>query len=104
MPREGLTAEHLRALLEYEPATGVFRWRVRAGKNVHAGWVAGSISEGYRIITAGGNRYRAGRLAWLFVTGNWPRGQLEHRNGDKDDTRIENLGERCSRKPVARAG
>jgi len=87
-----LTAERLRELLHYDPETGLFTRRVnRQGRWGKAGSVAGHINpRGYRVIWIGCN-WMAHRLAWLYVHGAWPEGQLDHINQDKTDNRIENL-------------
>ena len=47
--------------------------------------------DGYRYVEIDGVRYRADELAFLFVTGKWPEGEIEHINGDRSDNRWENL-------------
>jgi hypothetical protein len=94
-----LTASRLRELLDYEPATGIFRWKVRrpgakAAPDAQAGYVQISLRSkdiGYRRIRVEGRKYRAYRLAWLWMTGAWPRGQIDHANLKKDDDRWSNL-------------
>lgn len=87
----GVTAEILRGLLTYDPANGIFQWRVRAGRRP-VGSIAGSLSaDGYRVIGIGGKVYKAHRLAYLYMTGEWPDGQIDHRNIDHADNRWDNL-------------
>lgn len=85
--------ERVAALLDYEPATGVFRWRVSSSRrHTLAGAIAGGLSvHGYRGIRIDGVRYRANRLAWLLMTGKWPDHIVDHANGIRDDDRWENL-------------
>jgi hypothetical protein len=73
---KALSANRLLKLLKYDPATGVFRWRVhRGGPNNFGGVAAGSIHppKGCRVICIDGKIYRANRLAWLYMTGKWPK-------------------------------
>lgn len=96
-PPKWLTAQIIRDLLVYDPITGLFRWRNAAGRwgRIPAGSVAGNISKvhGYRQIGLGGNgkTVRATHLAWLYMTGEWPVLQIDHRNGLESDDRWENL-------------
>jgi HNH endonuclease len=87
-----LTADRLRQLLSYDPETGIFRWRVQPNSRVPVGAVAGCVeSSGYRRIRIDGRLYLAHRLAWLYVHGECPAGEIDHINGVKDDNRIVNL-------------
>ncbi len=87
-----MTQDELRSLLDYDPLTGVFLWKVSRGGTVRAGEPAGSYSvNGYRKIIVAGRSYRAHRLAWLYVYGEWPADQIDHINRVKDDNRIANL-------------
>lgn len=87
-----LNAEKLRQLLDYDPATGIFTWRVTVARNRKAGQVAGSAStQGYVVITINGRTYKAHRLAWFHVYGSWPALMLDHINQNRSDNRISNL-------------
>ncbi len=91
-----ITRERLAALFVYDKKSGDFTRRVAVGRHGchRAGELAGTVqNHGYRIITIDKKRYMAHRLAWLYVWAVWPRGDLDHINGDKLDNRIENLRE-----------
>lgn len=90
-----LTADRVRAALDYAPETGVFHRKETSRNNrVRAGEVAGHLSpQGYRLIGLDGTQHLAHRLAWLYIHGSWPVNRIDHRNEDKDDNRIANLRE-----------
>ena len=86
-----LTAERLRQLLDYSPETGLFYWRVKRG-SVAAGTEAGTWhGNGYRKIHIDGVPHLAHRLAWLYVHGEHPTGEIDHRNRNPADNRISKL-------------
>lgn len=97
-----LTAERLRELLHYDPLTGVFTRRQDAMGGhrreqvvFHAGSAVGWLgSNGYCYITVGGRTSKkmlAHRLAWLYMTGEWPPQEIDHLNGQRADNRWANL-------------
>lgn len=89
---EPLTAERLRQLLSYDPETGVFRRRVTQTNRNKVGDVAGTPNDkGYLLIMVDGRRYLAHRLAWFYVYGEWPAGEIDHINRQRSDNRIANL-------------
>lgn len=91
MATGNLTAARLRESLHYDPATGVFTW-ISARKGIQVGDVAGCFSsKGYRCIVVDGVKYRAARLAWLYVTREWPPAQVDHRSRARADDRWDNL-------------
>lgn len=91
-PRPELNAERLRELLHYDPATGLFRRKIRTSNRIKAGDVAGTgKGKRYVLICVDGVQYRAHRLAWLYVHGKWPRNDLDHEDRDKKNNRIDNL-------------
>lgn len=91
---ERISQGRLREILHYDPDTGVFTWRDARHSRVRSGQVAGTLhGAGYRLIGIDGRKYRAARLAWLYVYGVWPTYFIDHRNGVRDDDRIANLRE-----------
>lgn len=92
----GLTAERLKEMVLYDPRTGVFRWLEAAiSRNTpHRvfGGIAGELKpSGYVLISIDGHRYRAHRLAWLYVKGVWPTGGLDHRDLNRSHNAFHNL-------------
>lgn len=52
----------------------------------------GSVSKsGYVQVSAGGRLYLAHRIAWLLATGEWPKGEIDHIDGNKANNRLSNL-------------
>lgn len=80
------------ALLAYDAETGVFTHRLRKPNGIKPGDRAGTLhSEGYIVISVKGKRLKAHRLAWLLMTGKWPTGEIDHKNGKRADNRFSNL-------------
>ena len=88
-----LTADRLRKLLSFNPTSGKFRWRVSKG-GVKVGGVAGFTGrKGYHQIHIDGTSYQAGRLAWLYTIGRWPKLDIDYINRNRSDIRWSNLRE-----------
>lgn len=89
---KGMTARYLRSILEYEPMTGRFVWLRPTGARAKVGALAGSAgSKGRRSIKIGGQAYLASRLAVLWMTGSWPRGDVDHKDMNCANDRWDNL-------------
>ena len=89
-----ITTQRLRTLLEYNPLTGEWKWRVNRRGGAKAGQFAGTIDRnGYVTIGVDGGLYKAHRLAWLYMTESWPRDQIDHIDRDKTNCRWSNLRE-----------
>lgn len=94
-----LTAERLREVLSYEPATGIFTWQKQLAPRGKVGTVAGCVVKKGKnnsprlVIRIDGVLHLAHRLAWLYMTGEWPSDLLDHANCNPLDNRWGNLRE-----------
>jgi hypothetical protein len=87
-----ITQSELKQLLDYDPNTGVFTWKVRKTNKIQIGDKAGNLScKGYIVIAINQKSYKAHRLAWLYIVGDWPTDMIDHVNGCKSDNSWENL-------------
>lgn len=84
--------ERLREVLDYDPDTGAFTWKVNLTSRARAGKAAGHIrNNGYHAVKIDGRNYMAHRLAWLMTYGKWPDHEIDHINGLRNDNRLSNL-------------
>lgn len=92
MPKyENLTQQELKDLLDYNPDTGIFTWKVDRRK-VKAGDRAGFVHAGGGLqIGVGRQGYRASHLAWLYMTGKFPEKQLKFVDNNRLNLKWKNL-------------
>lgn len=102
-----LTAERLRSLMVYNPETGIFVRLVSAGcrpAGSEAGRPHPSTPTGYVMMGVDGRLYTAHRLAWLYVYGEWPTRDVDHRDGNRANNAIGNLREATESQNAANSG
>jgi len=87
-----VTRYRLKELLYYHPESGDFIRLEKTGNQVRAGTQAGCINgHGYIDIRIDGRVYKAHRLAFLYMTGEFPPNDADHRNTVKHDNCWGNL-------------
>lgn len=86
-----LTYERLFELLNYDPDSGLFI-RKTGCRGHAAGAIAGCVDRrGYVFIGIDGKLFLAHRLAFLFMTKEWPLSLVDHVDRDKGNNRWVNL-------------
>lgn len=86
-----ISHEELIARIEYDQESGQMM-HLRSSHGMPIGSMVGTnCPNGYRATKIQGKRYYLHRLAWFYVHGEWPKGQIDHINGVRDDNRIANL-------------
>lgn len=87
-----LTQTELKSLVSYDTNTGFFTWINNNRPHVVAGDIAGCLhSSGYIHIGILGKIYKAHRLAFLYMTGAFPKDFVDHMNDVKNDNKWDNL-------------
>jgi len=92
---EAILLRELKETYTYNPDNGYFtRIKKSIGKD-NVGYIAGSKRKGnnYIGLSVGGKIYNSHRVAWLCMTGSWPKDQIDHINRIKNDNRWCNLRE-----------
>lgn len=90
-----LTESIVKEYLDYNKETGIFVLKKKRSKNDSGvgkqfGYLDG---RGYLHSSLLGRKYKLHRLAWMYVYGAMPIGQIDHINGNRTDNRICNLRE-----------
>jgi hypothetical protein len=105
-----LTQDRVREMFDYDPILGVIsRIKINKPSNVRLGPIKlkphGTCK--YPCVFLDGKSYMVHDIIWLWVTGEFPKDQIDHENLDKFDIRWENLREatnaqNCSNQPARR--
>jgi len=87
----------LKETLSYDQETGLFTRLKRTSNCIKANVIACRLNSfnNYRQVDFMGQTYQAHRLAWFYVYGVFPSGQIDHINRNKSDNRLVNLRD-CS--------
>lgn len=91
-PRADVTAEFIRSIVHYDPDTGIFTRIKKMRADDVIGKVLGTITKnGYIHICIKNRLYLAQRLAWFYMTREWPVALVDHKDTDKTNNRWKNL-------------
>lgn len=79
--------------LSYDPLTGNFT-NLQDRPHIEKGTIAGNLNDhGYIVIWFKNTKYLAHRLAWLFMTKEWPKEDIDHRDRVRNNNVWTNLRE-----------
>jgi hypothetical protein len=91
MTRPLPTCERLREAFDYDSDTGKLTWRIKRA-NCAPGDAAGCPrDDGVLLVMLDYKLMKAHRLIWCWVFGEWPIEAIDHKDGDNQNNRIENL-------------
>ena len=86
-----IAIDRLRELFEYSPLSGEFT-RKKSISHCRAGDVAtGTISHGYVVMSVDNKLVAAHRIAWALATGEFPKGDIDHIDGNRKNNALANL-------------
>lgn len=86
------------SFVSYNKDTGAFTWIKKPSAGVSIGDVAGSVDKCGRVkFMLGGRQYFAHRVAFLYMTGSFPKGVVDHIDGNPLNNSWENLRDVSSR-------
>jgi hypothetical protein len=86
-----LTQEYLKQIIFYSPETGQMFWREARGSVVAGAEITARNADGYVVAQIDRKRHGVARLAWLYMTGELPVLEVDHKNNVRDDNRFSNL-------------
>ena len=86
------TQEQVKEWFEYRSG-GALHWRKGRKKAQKGNRYGSKRTDGYRRGWLLGKQYFEHRLIWFYHYGEWPKDDLDHINGIRDDNKIENLRE-----------
>ena len=87
-----INQETVRKLFHYDAESGMLLWRNGNGRNVKP-WQEAKAknANGYYTAKINGKSYLTHRLAWLYVYGEFPKEDIDHKNRIRNDNRLCNL-------------
>lgn len=86
-----VTAERLREVIHYDPSAGIFTWRVATTNRNKIGARAGCQKDTYNKICIDYESRREHVWAWLYMTGEYPSSEVDHKDTDKKNNKWGNL-------------
>lgn len=95
--QHSITLQQVKEWIHYDPETGIFTWLqgyFKIGRGSRAGHeVKRSPKHRYLQCNILKNQMLCHRLAWFYMTGQWPKDQIDHMDGNPFNNKFSNLRE-----------
>lgn len=89
---ENLTQAQVRKVFDYHPEQGVLTWRISLNSRASKGARAGTLGkDGYLVVRLFKCGWLVHRIVFLYMTGSFPKGEVDHINNNVADNRWSNL-------------
>jgi len=85
--KDDFSLEYARALFVLDESSGILTWRHGSGSGRPYGKPAGTLRLGYLTVIVDGKQYAVHRIVFLLKHGRWPKGDIDHREGERADNR-----------------
>ena len=86
------TQSNLKEILYYDKKDGNMYWKISPKNGILPWSKAGTFDKDrYVCVVYKHKSYKVHRLAWLYVHGEWPQGEIDHINRNPSDNSIQNL-------------
>lgn len=81
----------LHELFSYDANTGLLTRKVTMGCRAAGDIVSCLEAKGYLRVNVDGYRYKVHQVVWFINYGQWPASQIDHRDRNPSNNRIDNL-------------
>jgi hypothetical protein len=87
------TNKFLKTIIKYDPNTGYFYWIDKRINKDDTKVIGHNYKDGPITIGIAFKKYPAHRLAWLYMTGEWPpyKHDVKHKDGNLQNNAWNNL-------------
>lgn len=86
-----LTYERAKEVFTYDPETGILYRKLSRGKPRKPRPVIVPDKQGYLVVCVDSKHQKVHRIVWLMEYGFWPKGNIDHIDGNRTNNKLSNL-------------